>query len=126
MKYLEKFNWFKSDPITKLEKKRSKELKNITDSIDYLKSNTYFSSYNQLSEYIWTMKYTIDSLEKVYLDLQIERDVIIDYCDTLLSLSNSLGNSISRNNPSLRERDYKTAVSFKSRLQRIKDFKNPQ
>ena len=50
MKYLEKFNWFKSDPITKLEKKRSKELKNITDSIDYLKSNTYFSSYNQLSE----------------------------------------------------------------------------
>jgi hypothetical protein len=72
------------------------------------------------------MKYTIDSLEKVYLDLQIERDVIIDYCDTLLSLSNSLGNSISRNNPSLRERDYKTAVSFKSRLQRIKDFKNPQ
>lgn len=126
MKYLEKFNWFKSDPIAKLEKKRIKELKIIKDSIDYLRSNTYFSSYNELSDYIWTMKSAIDSLEKVYLDLQIERNVITDYCDTLLSLSDSVVKSISRNNPSLMERDYKTAVSFKSRLQKIKDFKNPQ
>jgi hypothetical protein len=126
MRYLEKFNWFKSDPIAKIEKKRSKELKNITDSIDYLKSSTYFSSYNELSDYIWTMDSAIDSLENIYLDLQIERDVITDYCNTLLGLSDSLTKSISKNNPSLMERDYKIAVSFKSRLQRIKDFKNPQ
>jgi len=69
------------------------------------------------------MKSAIDSLEKVYLDLQIERNVITDYCDTLLSLSDSVVKSISRNNPSLMERDYKTAVSFKSRLQKIKNFK---
>jgi len=119
MKYLEKFNWFKSDPI----KKRNKELKNITDSIDYLKSNTYFSSYDELSDYIWTMKSTIDSLENIYLDTQIEHDVITDFCNTLLNLSDSLTKSISRKNPSLVERDYKTAVNFKSRLQRIKNFK---